>query len=277
MVVLPEPVQPWWTTYTLGLGHGGQWQIGPSTLWIFHTDHEWRLIHQQAADSLMDGSMVRAPVPESEWPPVVDPDIPTDQIVRFSAQDDEATVTLKPALANRPVVARPENAIYIPPGAEVTLYISTPLWIQMRLGASATHEVPSFRPSDTWFGPSTREGELCYAARTTGRFRLADLPMRPHRAVTPLVVQNAASDQLLVERAQIPMQHLALYETDNHVLWTQAVTLHREEDVEGARVRIKPGAPPDAANATCAAEPREPLKKNLVMSTFKAIGALFSS
>lgn len=277
MVVAPEPAQPWWTTYTLALNHGGQWQIGPSTLWIFHADHEWRLTHRQEADSLMSESTVRTPVPEPEWPSVVDPEIPTDQIVRFSAPDDETTITLKPALADRPVVARPENAIYIPSGAEVTLYISTPLWIQMTLGAMATHEVPSFRPSDTWFGSSTREGELCYAARTTGRFRLADLPMRPHRCVTPLVIQNAASDQLLLERVQIPMQHLALYETSDHILWTQAVTLHREEDVEGAHVRIKSGAPPDADAAVRLAEPRDPLKKNLVMSTFKAIGALFSS
>ena len=277
MLMEATPAHPWWTTYTLDHDHGGQWQIGPSTLWIFHAEHEWRMAHQQAADSLMSESTVRAPIPVSEWPAVVDPDIPSDQIFRFSAQDDEATVTLKPMLADRPVVARPENAIYVPSGAEVTLYISTPLWIHLTLGAMATHEVPSFRPSDTWFGPSTREGELCYAARTTGRFRLADLPMRPHRAVTPLVVQNAASDQLLLERVQIPMQHLALYETDDHVLWSQAVTLHREEDVEGAQVRVKSGAPPDAADATRVTEPREPLKQNLVMSTFKAIGALFSS
>ena len=277
MVAAPEPAQPWWTTYTLDLDHGGQWQIGPSTLWIFHADHEWRLTHQQDPDSLMSESTVRCPIPEADWPTVIDPDIPTDQIVRFSAQDDEATVTLKPALADRPVVARPENAIYIPPGATVTLYISTPLWIQMELGAMATHEVPAFRPSDTWFGPSTREGELCYATRTTGRLRLADLPIRPHRAVTPLRVQNAASDQLLLERVQIPMQHLALYETTDGVLWTQAVTLHREENTEGAQVRIQRGAPPDAADAALLTEPREAPKQNLVMSTFKALGALFSS
>jgi hypothetical protein len=277
MTAAPAPATPWWTTYTVDLHHGGHWQIGPSTLWIFHADHEWRLTHRQETDSLMSESAVRCPIPEAEWPDVIDADIPTEQIVRFSVLDDDPHVALQPALADRPVVARPENAIFIPSGSNATLYISTPLWVQMELGGTATHEVPTYRPSDTWFGPSTREGELCYAMRTAGRLRLADLPMRSHRAVTPLAIQNAASDQLLLERVQIPMHHLALYQAADDVLWTQAVTLHREEHTEGAQVRIQPGAPTDAAGTTRIADPREAAKKNLVMSTFKALGALFSS
>lgn len=268
---------PWWTPYTIELNHGSQWQIGPSTLWIFHGAHEWRLTHKQASDSLMSESTIRGPVSESEWPSVVDPDIPEDKIARFSIQHDDPHVTLTPALADRPIVARPENAIYIPPGEDVTLYVSTPLWIQVELGGRAKHEVPAYRPSDTWFGPSTREGELCYATRTTGRLQLDDLPLRPHRAVTPLLLQNRASDQLLLERIQIPMQHLALFASPDHVVWTQAVTLHREEGTEGARVQIEPGSPPDIPETERIAEPREEPKQNLVMSTFKALGALFSS
>jgi len=256
---------------------GRQWQIGPSTLWVFHAAREWRLMHKQGADALMSESTVRGPIGEDTWPGVVGPEIDDDQVVRFSIQHDDAHVTLQPALADRPVVARPEHAIYIPPGEDVTLYVSTPLWIQLQLGTAAKHEVPAFRPSDTWFGPSTREGELCYATRTTGRLQLNDVPLRPHRAVTPLLLQNRAADQLLLERVQIPVQHLALFASPDHGLWTQAVALHREEDTEGARVDIKPGSPPEIAKTERLADPREADKHNLVMSTFKAISALFSS
>jgi len=277
MTADPISTVPWWTTYTVEQRQGGQWLIGPSTLWIFHGPNEWRLTHKQESDSLMSESAVRCPVPESEWPHVVDPDVAASQIARFSTRDEDPRVMLTPALADRPVVARPEHAIYIPAGEEVTLYVSTPLWIQVDLGGRAQHEVPAYRPSDTWFGPSTREGELCYATRTTGRLQLENLPLRPHRAVTPLLLRNRASDQLLLERVQIPTQHLALFASPDHMLWTQAVTLHREENVEGARVQIEPGAPPAVADAKRVAAPREALRQNLVMSTFKAISALFSS
>lgn len=273
------PATPWWTTYTVEAHHGGRWQIGPRTLWLFHGLDEWRVMHRQSDDPMEGTSTVRVPIPEAEWTSVLDPDLPEEQTVRFSFRHADGHVALHPALADRPIVARPENPTHIPSGEEITLYVSTPLWIRIELGraANATHEIPSSRPSDTWVGPSTREGELCYATRTTGRIRLDHLPLRPHRAVTPLLIRNRASDALLLERVQLPTQHLALYESPDHGLWTQAVTLHREEGREGADVRITPGAPRQIAKARRIAEPRQAPKQNLVMSTFKTLGAFFSS
>lgn len=278
MEASPEPTLPWWNTYTLDVHHGGRWQIGPSTLWLFHGPNEWRVMHRQSGTSLDDHSTARVGIPAGEWADAVDADIADEDIVRFSFLHDDPHVTLRPALADRSVVTRPEHALHVPSGENVTLYVSTPLWIRIELGqaAKAIHEVPSHRPSDTWFGPSTREGELCYAARTTGRLRLEDLPLRPHRAVTPLHIHNRASDTLLLERVQIPTQHLALYESPDHGLWTQAITLHREEGREGADVRIEPGPPRNLPTIGQRAEPRQVPKTNMVTSTFKALGALFS-
>ncbi len=273
-----EPAAPWWNTYAIEVQHGARWQIGPSTLWLFHSPNEWRLRHRQSDNSMEDRSAARVGIPADAWASVVDADAADEDVVRFSFRHTDAHVALRPALADRPVVTRPEHAIHIPSGEEVTLYVSTPLWIRVELGrgARAVHEIPSHRPSDTWFGPSTREGELCYAVRTTGRLRLEDLPLRPHRAVTPLLIRNRASDALLLERVQIPTQHLALYESPDHGLWTQAITLHREAGREGADVRIEPGPPRKIPTIAQIAEPRQVPKTNMVMSTFKALGALFS-
>lgn len=275
---MEAPPTPWWNTYALDTHHGGHWQIGPSTLWLFRGPNEWRLMHRQSDDPMENGTAVRVPIPEHEWRSIVDPDIPDEEIARFSFRRTDSHLALHPTLADRPVVARPENAIHIPSGEEVTLYVSTSIWIRIELGreGKAVHEIPSYRPSDTWFGPSTREGELCYATRTTGRIRLDDLPIRPHRAVTPLLIRNQASDMLLLERVQIPAQHLALYHASDHVLWTQGITLHRTEGSEGAAVRINPGAPRNVSEAKRLSEPRQTPKKNLVMSTFQALGSLFS-
>jgi hypothetical protein len=99
-------------------------------------------------------------------------------------QQPEARCACRPMLADRPVVVRARQSVFIPPGEEAMLYLSTPVWVSIDLGepARALREIPVLRLSDTWFGPSTREGELCYAARTHARNHLDQVPRRPHRA-----------------------------------------------------------------------------------------------
>lgn len=198
---------------------------------------------------------------------------------RYSVRTTEEKVALQPLLADRPVVTRPEHPLSILPGEAVTLYISTPLWVCVRLVESerTLQEVPSHRMSDTWFGPSTREGELCYATRTTGRLRVDSLPRRLHRALTPLHVRNRSEEILALERVQLPARHLALYTTPDDVLWTEAVTMIHTDGMQGADVRIKDGPPSEVDRARRLQDPREASKKGLFTSTFSAFGAFFGA
>ena len=56
---------------------------------------------------------------------------------------------LLPNLADRPVVARPAVPFFIPPGEELELFVSTPIWVQLRSGTTDLVELPCLRPSDT--------------------------------------------------------------------------------------------------------------------------------
>ena len=210
--------------------------------------------------------------------PLLDADDAALHTSRYSFGDTEPRIALQPALADRPVVSRPEHPLYVPPEESVTLYLSTGLWIQITLPDSERklQEVPSFRMSDTWFGPSTVDGELCYATRTAGRLRLDALPRRDHRAVTPLRIRNTAADPLALERVQLPVQYLALYTAPNGQLWSQAVTMTHSADQEGADVQIRSGPPADARTADLLQPPRETTKKGLFTSTFSAVGTLFA-
>ncbi len=274
---------PWWSTVSLDVQTGGRWAVGPSTLWLYRTDREWRLVHRPspdagAADPLSNRSDVTMPLSEADMAPVLDTDDPAVHTSRYSFGDTEPRIALRPALADRPVVSRPEHPLYVPPEESVTLYLSTALWIQITLPDSERklQEVPSFRMSDTWFGPSTVDGELCYATRTAGRLRLDALPRRDHRAVTPLRIRNTAADPLALERVQLPTQHLALYTASGGRLWTQAVTMTHSADREGADVQVRSGLPADAKAAERLQEPRETTKKSLFTSTFSAVGTLFA-
>ncbi|MEF8817788.1 MAG: hypothetical protein V5A58_13445 [Salinibacter sp.] len=275
---------PWWGPVSLDVETGGRWDVGPSTLWLYRTEREWRVLHRpsptaETADPMADRSDVTAPLPSDEMSALLDTEDDTLHTSRYSFGETEARISLQPALADRSVVSRPEHPLYVPSDESVTLYLSTALWIQIVLPDSnrKLQEIPSFRMSDTWFGASTVDGEFCYATRTAGRLRLDRLPRRLHRAVTPLRIRNTASDPLALERVQLPVQHLALYATPTHQLWTQGVTMTHSAAEEGADVQIRSGPPADAEAAKRLQEPRETTKKSLFTSTFSAVGTLFAS
>lgn len=279
-----ETPTPWWGEVTLDVYEGGQWEIGPSTLWVYRSSHDWRVVSRPStdpvtADPMAQRSSVTVPVDGDEMTAVLETEDPDLVTHRYSVRDTGETVALRPALADRPVVARPEHPLSVLPGESVTLYLSTPLWVRVVLVDSDRQllEGPSHRMSDTWFGPSTREGELCYATRTAGRLRLDKLPLRLHRALTPLQIRNRAEDTLALERVQLPAPHLALYRTADDVLWTEAVTMTRREGDDGATVRIKDGPPGDVGEASLLQEPRTPSTQGLFTSTFSTFGALFGS
>jgi hypothetical protein len=279
-----DDTTPWWGPVSLDKETAGRWEVGPSTLWLYRRPQEWRLFHQpstdpRTADPMANRSGVTVPLPDDELAALLDAPSEDLQISRYSLRRTDANIALQPALADRPVVSRPEHPLFVPPSESVTLYLSTAVWIQVMLPERdrLLQEVPSFRMSDTWFGPSTVDGEFCYATRTAGRLQLDHLPRRAHRAVTPLRIKNTARDALALERVQLPAPHLALYTTPDHRLWTQGVTMTRTEGREGAGVQIRSGPPADAQHATLLHAPRETDKKSLFTSTFSAVGALFGS
>ncbi len=281
----PTPAStPWWGAFSLEEDTGGCWKVGPSTLWLYRTATDWRVMHRlsrdpTAADPMVNRSEVVVPVPDAEMADVLAGEDEELQTSRYSFHRSESRVVLQPALADRPVVSRPEHPLYVPTGEAVTLYLSTPLWIRIELEESGRllQEVPSHRMSDTWLGASTLEGELCYATRTSGRLRLEQLPVRLHRAITPLRIENRAEDSLFLERVQLPAEHLALYRTPDDYLWTNAVSMNRITGTEGASVDIKKGPPKDITGAKRVQEPRKETKAGLFTSTFRTFGAFFGS
>jgi len=280
----PDDVTPWWGTYALDEETGGRWHIGPSTLWLYRSGHDWRIVYRPSSDAsttdpMAPRSAATVPVPDAEIEDILRADDPLLETSRYSFRRTERRVSLSPALADRPVIARPEHPLFVPPGEAVTIYVNTAVWVRIELAKSQRllREMPAHRMSDTWFGASTREGTFCYATRTTGRLRLDRLSLRLHRAVTPLHIHNRADDALALERVQLPVQHLAVYRAPTDTLWTNAVSMKRTASTEGAAVSIKAGPPDAVPDAVRVQEPRESDQRGLFTSTFSAVGALFSS
>jgi hypothetical protein len=230
------PLDPrWWGEVSLPPGGVARWRAGPSTVHVERRASDWRVWHDRGTDAYaVVAERVRA---VSDAAPEGAP------ALRFSFAETPDTLHVRPRLADRPVVVRPETPLAVPPGETVTLYASTPVWMALSLEVRRTRrgrapatdlavvaELPSARPTDTWFGPNTREGELCYAVRTAARTEVADLPLRPHRAITAVTVENQAVTPLDLVRIAVPMPFLALHVDPAGRLWTDAVRFVREPD-----------------------------------------------
>ncbi len=254
-----------WGEFSVPLGRALKWQLGPLNLLVERRPWEWRLWARRGSDPLATDEAVEM-VPQGEPPPE------GAEEQRFAFGETADPLRIQPALADRPVIANPDSPFSVLPGEEALAYVTTPLWCVLSVGRSRmpVAEVPLWRPRDTWFGASTREGELCYAARTRLVLDFERLEYRSVRAVTPVRLVNGGPDVLAVQRLRLPVNQLPLYEDAQGILWTPEVTLRRQEQEQG-RYDVA-GAPPALAHgARKVAEARQPLSDNRLLHVFNAI------
>lgn len=258
----------WWGAFSIESGDTLRWRIGPMRMWIARTEQEWRVIHEQGQDPFEPALAVAQPSGNADEP------TPLAHRVRFAFRSTPDPIRVLPALPDRALVVKPEVPIHLPPGEEIPLFISVPLWIGIHVGASSTplYETPIFRPSDTWFGPPTEAGGRCYASRTRARVSLENLALLPQRAASKVRIRNHAESELVLERLRLPSPTLSLFASANGQLWTETVTLERKEDGQSASVDLERGPSREIGRAELIMGPREPLERGLLT---RAFGGLF--
>jgi hypothetical protein len=257
--------QSWWGTFELPDGEVRRWRVGPTTLWIQRLRGEWRVLHEHEDDPLATPLEIATPVESDALPTANPPE-------RF-VDADAHSIRLLPTTADRAIVTRPQSPFHILPERDVTLYVSSPLWMRLQSEPSgdALCEFPIHRPSDTWIGSSTREGEVGYATVTHCRLELDDVPQRPHRAVTRVRIRNRSSQALHLQRLSVPVPFLSLF-AGRRGLWTDAIALTREgNDGELADLEVEK-LPPECEAGEQVAVARQPREAGVLV---RAFGALF--
>lgn len=235
------------------------WHIGPLLLWAERLSQEVRISYKSGTDpseSTVSGpNKVTEPLPE---------DLAT---TRFASGEMNGRLLFEPALADRNTVVRPDTPFSLLPGGNIDLFITTPLWVRVdaRKPKQALLDIPTFRPSDTWFGPSTIEGELCYAGRTHARLTLAKVDRHAARAITVIRLKNLTEDPMEIDKVNIPIPHLALYETDDGTFWTQGVSATWTKEEDRARVTLQKGPPPESKGAKLVSPPRRKESPNIMV------------
>lgn len=158
----------------------------------------------------------------------------------FAAQTSNE-ITFKPTLPDRPLLSLLDRPCYIPLGETLLVYISVPLWIQISAGKPTTvlDEFATETLADTWFGKSTRTGELCYNNPIHGSPRLEDLPQDSTHAIIPVSIENRTRSTNLLHELKISLEHLALYSDKKNRLWTEHLHLYQEDSDDRQALVVK--------------------------------------
>lgn len=253
----------WWGDYELRSGEAAMWRVGPLDFWLHRGPAEWRLAHEWS-----DGE-------REDWLLVQPATLPEDlaETERFAVRETGPAVRLRPRPADRPVVARPKTPFRVLPGETSRVFISSPLWVEISAGGEpvALREIATRRLSDTWFGPSSRQGELCYALKTNARTSLAEMPRAVYRLLTPVVIENRAEEPLLVERLSLPVPFLSVFGDAAGNAWSEEVRMLHPEDDDMAELDVRAGVPAEARGAARLCEPRRVAERGHL---FQAFGSL---
>lgn len=256
-----EPREPentnlkWWGEQKFELNQSKAWQFGSLMFRLTRGMQEWRLEYYRP--------QVQHDY-EQNWHIIEDVHFAFPQPVhveRYMFRETSPNVQLLPRLADRSVVIRPVDPIYIPAGQRGTLYISTPLWISgyVQGQKSPLFDIPVIMPKDTWFGPDPQSGEMCYATSVDGRTELKQLRPRAFRAVTPIDFHNVSGQQLRFDRMNVPVPALPLfYSESTQRLWTSQIKVIHEGSDRPARIRIENRTPPLAGEVSYVNPARSP-------------------
>lgn len=258
------PPLSWTQPFDLPAGGAARLELGPLDLHLSHLDGEWQLRSSSAG-------LHGRPAQLDPSAPAADPELPGR---RFGFAQAPIRARFAPALADRPVIIRTEAPFTLLPGEEVRAYVSTPLWVEVHADSGRPRmlcELPTLRPSDTWFGPNVREGLLCYASSTRLRLSVLGAAPPPGRAVTPLVLRNDWSDPMELVRVRLPVRSLRLFADPAGGLWTERVTLRRTREEAEEEVVIDGEAPRESAGGQQVRAPREPRGHSFTLRAFEPL------
>ncbi len=255
----------WWDDYQLTQRRWARWRIGPLEFYAQPRGREWLFASKTVGDALEATLEIETCV---DYEP--DPEIYTAS--RYVTGNDSGRIKLSPRLPDRAMVVQPERPLFVLAGQQVVLFVTTVIRVAAITDDGITLiEVPAQRPSDTWFGPNTLEGELCYASRTSARTDRSALSFMPHRVATPIEIRNHGSDTLQVEQLRVPLPALALHHDERNLLFTDPVLFVREHHDSQAALTIPKASAHLPDSRTQLAPPRAPIEPGTIVQAFSRL------
>lgn len=258
----------WWGNISFKDDQIKSWRIGSRQIIIQRKKQEW-IVWNQESKNESDEALQLDTLDNVSSLEHIDRQ-------RFLVDKTETSLSVTPALADRSIVIRPGYPITVLPGEHAELNVSTPLWLNIKTTnqSTALTEIPFWLPSDSWFGQSTMDGELCYAKYSDAKVSLDNIKRRSHRAITRINITNQHEEALTVLRINLPVPFLDLYTDEKHQFWTDSVNLTHNEDDNLPTLSITKLNNASATNPTkLVAEARQIADKHTFMRSIKSLVA----
>lgn len=264
---------PWWGEFLLAEKQKLFWHIGDRAIIIQRLIGEWNTWNIEADD--VNSSPLIFSENLSEAQPHGITNIDSIKPLRHLQRKTSEHIKILPALADRSMVVKPVTPIRVLPGEHICLFVSTQLWFSAYTSPKKALllDIPFWRPSDSWFGPSTREGQISYAKYTDARLQLDALEQCQHRAITPVSIINNHEQTLVIERLNLPVPLLNLYSDCNNQFWTEKLTVSRDANDEIVELKFGEGGPLEASQPIHVSAPRIIKEQNALI---RSINSLFA-
>jgi len=156
----------------------------------------------------------------------------------------QPVITLQ--LADKPYEVNPAADVKIAPQSRLILYVSTPLWLQVKAEHEGPHlvEYPTVVPRLSWVGKNTTEGSLCYSTKSSAPSVFSEVKQYKHRALTALELINDGDQLLTIDRLSLPLNILSLYHSETNGYWTESVR-YRMQPETGETTIVAAKRPPE--------------------------------
>ncbi|MDX1696225.1 MAG: hypothetical protein R3208_20845 [Ketobacteraceae bacterium] len=231
-----SPTNQWWGEFKFKKDEILSWDFASLEVAVQHQDKEWCVWHHHVGDFEKEQASKPA------FRRSMDASIRPESYQRFVFTKTADEMEIFPNLPDRNVVARPISPITLMASQQVTLFVGAILWFSGRLKGNkeSLFEVPIRRLSDTWFGPSPRVGELCYASRTHAYIDPSHITHRTYRAIVPVTIKNDnKKDPLTIEKISVPVTMLDLYCDGNGQFWTNSINLTKEAGSTHVQIKVE--------------------------------------
>lgn len=256
-------INKWWGMFDFALDDVKTWQLGERFISIKRSNHEWTIWDKTTPVEENEPILLTSNHPEH--------DLSKANCSRVLVTKTGDSLLVEASLADRPMIIRPSKPFVVLPQETVNIYVSTPVWFTVLLSDRdlPVIDIPFWRPSDTWFGPSTMHGDLCYAKYTDAKMEKAQLLKRSHRASTLVTIKNAHAERLVIERLSLPVPAFKLYVNDSGEFWTDQLSITQSVEHTKPVSHVKQSKPADWQNMSVVSESRELSTKASFLSSIK--------
>lgn len=223
MVVVDKKFDFLWHDFSLKIGQTSYWRIGPLYLWIEAQDGELR-VHTVHTNSLNDTEIEYVDHYSGEIDPAA-------ELTRYSFSCEIEKVSFSPHLPEKDIIFRPDKPIQLPSKRQMSLYVNTSLWIHVKVnGNEILKSVPIVTLSETWLGPDSTHGEICFAAKTKGVLNYEDLKFYPYRYISKFTIKNETHGHVPIERIKLMNGILNLYTNEEGYFFSDCISMRIDSD-----------------------------------------------